>query len=95
MKQRLISLDKKNIRENDIYHVLQLMDTVGMERFIAVAADMSIENVKLCFDECERVRNYCNGELKKISAMDGLMVPIIGNNFYVDTDRFSKKAVGW
>lgn len=95
MKQRLASLDKQKTRENDIYHVLQLMQTVAMERFIAFTNGPTLSNAKLCFNECNRVRQYCNNELKKISAIDGLIVPIIGKNFYTNNLRFTKKDVGW
>ena len=74
---------------------MQLMDTVAMERFIALCADFTLKNAKLCFSECERVRKYCNNELKKISAIDGLMVPIIQETFYTHKARFTKKDVGW
>ena len=95
MKQQLITHDKKKVRQHDIYHIMQLMDTVAMERFIALCLNFTLENAKLCFSECERVRNYCNNELKKISAIDGLMVPIIQETFYTHNARFTKKDVGW
>ena len=95
MKQQLITHDKKKVRQNDIYHIMQLMDNVAMERFIALCAEFTFENAKLCFNECNRVRNYCNNELKKISAIDGLMVPIIQETFYTHTAKFTKKNVGW
>jgi hypothetical protein len=56
---------------------------------------MTVENANICFTECERVRNYCNDELKKISVIDGLCVPIIGTDFYTNKEKFSKKDVGW
>jgi hypothetical protein len=62
---------------------------------IAVYNNMTVENANICFTECERVRNYCNDELKKISVIDGLCVPIIGTDFYTNKEKFSKKDVGW
>jgi len=95
MKQQLMTCDKRRARKNDIFHILQLMDTVGTERLIAVYNNMTVENANICFTECERVRNYCNDELKKISVIDGLCVPIIGTDFYTNKEKFSKKDVGW
>ena len=95
LKSQLVSCDKRNTRKDDIFHVLQLMDTVAMERFIAIVNEPTLENVKLCYHECHRVREYCNNELKKISAIDGLMVPIIQDNFSTIHVKFSKKDVGW
>ena len=71
------------------------MDTIAIERFIAVTNEPTLENVKLCHHECHRVREYCNNELKKISAIDGLVVPIIQDTFNTVSVKFSKKDVGW
>ena len=95
MKQQLMTCDKKRQRKHNIYHILQLMDTVGTERLISVYNNMTVDNARLCFTECNRVRKYCNEELKKISAIDGLCVPIIGIDFYTTSKKFSKSDVGW
>ena len=95
LTQQLISVDKRKMRRNDIYHVMQLMDNVAMERMINVINEPTLANAKICVSECTRVRDYCNNELKKISAIDGLVVPIIQENFYTASANFSKKDVGW
>ena len=95
IKKQLTIRDKKRQREHDIYHILQLMDAVGTEHLISVYNNMTVENARLCFTECDRVRKYCNQELQKISAIDGLCVPIIGENFYTTKLKFSKSDVGW
>ena len=71
------------------------MNTVGTERLISVYNDPTVQNARTCFMECDRVRKYCNEELKKISAIDGLCVPIIGVTCYTHKDKFSKSDVGW
>ena len=95
LKAQLVSNDKRNTRKGEILHILQLMDTIAIERFIAIANEPTLENVKLCHHECHRVREYCNNELKKISAIDGLVVPIIQDTFNTVSVKFSKKDVGW
>ena len=94
LTQQLISVDKRKMRRNDIYHVMQLMDNVAMERMINVLNEPTLANAKICVSECTRVRDYCNNELKKISAIDGLVVPIIQENFYTANANFSKKRRG-
>ena len=95
LKTTLTTLDKQQTRKHDIYHVLQLMNTIGIERLITFVQNPTLNAAKECYHECHRVRKYCNNELKKIGAIDGLSVPIIQSSFYTVTNTFSKKDVGW
>ena len=95
MKTRLAARDIKRTRARDIFHVFQLLQTIATERFIAVCQNPCVTTGDRCYNDCHQVREYCNNELKKISATDGLTVPIIQENFWCAGAKFSKKDVGW
>ena len=85
--------DLKNSKEIDIFNVFELMNTTGRESLISIMQEPTLANIEGRFVETYRVMEYCNTELKKISAVYNQSVPIIRYDFYTRTKKFSKKQV--
>ena len=82
MKSRLASLDMRNNKRRDIYHIMELMQTVGMERMIALYNNPSTDEYENMQKTLNAVRDYCNDELRKISKIyNNQCVPLIDENF--------------
>lgn len=88
LKSRLVALNMKCNKERDIYHVMELMDNIAMERMIAIHNHPSLDEFQKSKNECDRVRKYCNEELLKISNLyNNQCVPFISEHYYCNHNQ--------
>ena len=85
--------DLKNSKAVDIFNVFELINTTGREGLISITREPTLANIERQFINIYKVMDYCNNELKKISAVYNQSVPIIRADFYTQSTKFSKRAV--
>ena len=85
--------DLKNSKAIDIFNVFELMNTTGREGLISMMRNPTLANIERQFVNIYKVMEYCNAELKKISAVYNQSVPIIRPDFYTRSAKFSKRSV--
>jgi hypothetical protein len=93
LKDNAIRRNLKSSKAIDIFNVFELMNNIGRESLISMMREPNIANIEKRFMNTYRVMDYCNNELKKISAVYNQSVPIIRADFYTQSTKFSKRAV--
>jgi hypothetical protein len=93
LKDNAIRRNLKSSKTIDIFNVFELMNNIGRESLISMMREPNIANIEKRFMNTYRVMDYCNNELKKISAVYNQSVPIIRADFYTRSTKFSKRAV--
>jgi len=93
LKEGVARRDLKNSKAIDIYNVFELLNTTGRESLISMMREPTLGNIEHQFINTYKVMEYCNKELKKISAVYNQSVPIIRPDFYTESSKFSKRAV--
>ena len=83
LKQHLVKMDSAKCKYSEIMDVYEIVDTVCTEQMIQLHNSPSYENAVTCLDTFDKIRNYANNELEKISRYYKQQVGYIKPSFYI------------
>lgn len=90
MKTTLIKRDSQRAKLTEILHVYELINTICTEQLIWLYNNPSFDNMGSCLDKCNKIREYANQQLKKISVTYSQVVGIINARFNTIPTKFKK-----
>jgi hypothetical protein len=81
-KKNIARRDKAHEKIQQQLHVYELMNTVSTERLVALFNNFNIENIVETIMSLERVREYCNDQLRNLGRNYKLQALCIKSNYY-------------
>ena len=92
IKKKLASRDTAKMKARailDIYELFNTVATEGMVNIYNLNVQTCLEGIKVELDKVNRVRNYCNKELRKVSLTYRQTVKMIKPTLYTESQKFS------
>jgi hypothetical protein len=90
LKTNICRRDSAHTKNTDILQIYELMNNIMTEACVSIYNTPTMESLIEQLNRCERGRNYCNTELKKISVRYNQSVSMFKANYYQETRKFNK-----
>ena len=93
MKNELIKREKSKNKKNSILHIYELMNTVFTESLIDIYNQTDQNNILMNFDRIEKLIDYSNKELARVSYVFGQTVKCFDKNeLKLYSIKYTKKS---